>query len=65
MIADLPKRFESVEHLEDFLSIPTEALRRDLAETPGDVLVLGVGGKMGPTLAMMARRATPALSALS
>ena len=59
MIADLPKRFEGVEHLEDFLSIPTEALRRDLAQTQGDILVLGVGGKIGPTLAIMARRATP------
>lgn len=27
---------------------------------PGDLLVLGVGGKMGPTLARMARRADPA-----
>ncbi len=26
---------------------------------PGDLLVLGVGGKMGPTLARMARRAAP------
>ncbi|MGQ0676511.1 MAG: NAD-dependent epimerase/dehydratase family protein [Rhodospirillales bacterium] len=59
MIADLPKRFEDVEHLEDFLSIPHRALKRELAETPGDILILGVGGKMGPTLAMLARRAAP------
>lgn len=29
----------------------------DLAGLPGDILVLGAGGKMGPTLAMMARKA--------
>jgi nucleoside-diphosphate-sugar epimerase len=59
MIADLPKRFDGVEHLEDFLSIPHEALRRELQQVPGDILILGVGGKMGPTLAMLARRAAP------
>jgi nucleoside-diphosphate-sugar epimerase len=59
MIADLPARFDGVEHLEDFLSIPHEALRRELAGTPGDILILGVGGKMGPTMAMLARRAAP------
>ena len=32
----------------------------DLARTPGDIMVLGVGGKMGPTLARMAKRAAPA-----
>ncbi len=59
MIADLPQRFDGVEHLEDFLSIPHEALRRELQQTPGDILILGVGGKMGPTMAMLARRAAP------
>lgn len=59
MIADLPRRFDGVEHLEDFLSIPHEALRRELQQTPGDILILGVGGKMGPTMAMLARRAAP------
>jgi nucleoside-diphosphate-sugar epimerase len=29
----------------------------DLAKVPGDIMVLGVGGKMGPTLARMAKRA--------
>jgi nucleoside-diphosphate-sugar epimerase len=31
----------------------------DLARAPGDILVLGVAGKMGPTLARMAKRAAP------
>ena len=30
---------------------------QSLAQTQGDIAVLGVGGKMGPTLAVMARRA--------
>ena len=46
--------------LEDLLSTPSPALIRDLARIPGDVVVLGVGGKMGPTLAKLARRAADA-----
>jgi len=51
--------FESVAALEDFMTSPTPELAADLARAPGDVLVLGVGGKMGPTLARMAKRAAP------
>ncbi|UCE32927.1 MAG: NAD(P)-dependent oxidoreductase [Burkholderiales bacterium] len=58
-MADLPRRFEDVEALEDFMTAPSEALVRDLAGLDGDIMVLGVGGKMGPTLARMARRAAP------
>lgn len=46
--------------LEDWLSEPAPATRQMLAETPGDVVVLGAGGKMGPTLAMMVKKAAPA-----
>ncbi|HJQ56920.1 MAG TPA: NAD-dependent epimerase/dehydratase family protein [Vineibacter sp.] len=56
---DLPARFESVEAVEDFMTEPTPALIQDLSAAPGDILVLGVGGKMGPTLARLARRADP------
>jgi len=41
------------------MSRPSDALARDLRNVPGDIMVLGVGGKMGPTLARMARRAAP------
>lgn len=44
--------------LEEMLSEPSEGTREALAQTKGDFLVLGAGGKMGPTLAMMLRRAT-------
>jgi nucleoside-diphosphate-sugar epimerase len=54
-----PARFESVEAVEDFMTTPSDALIADLAKTPGDIMVLGVGGKMGPTLARLAKRAAP------
>jgi len=38
---------------------PSALLKQDLAAVPGDILVLGVGGKMGPTLARLAKRAAP------
>lgn len=51
--------FDGIEALEEYMTRPTAALEADLARTPGDLLVLGVGGKMGPTLARMAKRAAP------
>ena len=61
MTADLalPHRFDTVEAVEDFMTEPTPALVADLAATPGDIMILGVGGKMGPTLARLAKRAAP------
>ena len=55
----LPTRFEDVAALETFMSEPTPGLVADLARVDGDIMVLGVGGKMGPTLARMAKRAAP------
>jgi nucleoside-diphosphate-sugar epimerase len=53
-----PPRDET--ELEERLSRPTPALSALLATVPGDLVVLGAGGKMGPSLARMARRADPA-----
>ena len=55
----LPDTFPSVDALEDFMTTPSQALIDDLAAIDGDILILGVGGKMGPTLARLARRAAP------
>jgi hypothetical protein len=55
----LPGCLDSVAALEELLSRPTRALVDDLAAIEGDILVLGAGGKMGPTLARLARRAAP------
>ena len=55
--AELPR---DEDDLEERLSGPPAALAAALATVPGDVLVLGAGGKMGASLARMARRADPA-----
>jgi nucleoside-diphosphate-sugar epimerase len=44
--------------LDDLLSTPTEGVIRTLGALDGDIIILGVGGKMGPTLARMAKRAS-------
>jgi nucleoside-diphosphate-sugar epimerase len=51
--------FRDEAHLEELLSTPTRGLVEDLAKLDGDIAVLGVAGKVGPTLAMMAKRAAP------
>jgi len=56
---DLPERIQSVDELEDLLSTPTSGLVEDFQRLQGDILILGVGGKVGPTLARMAKRAAP------
>lgn len=48
------------EQLEDLLSEPTEGVIEILAQLEGDVIILGVAGKMGPSLARMVRRASDA-----
>jgi nucleoside-diphosphate-sugar epimerase len=52
----LPERFADVAALEEFMTRPTPELERELSGI-GEVMVLGVAGKMGPTLARMAVRA--------
>ena len=56
---DLPGRFESVAALEEFMSRPSQALIDSLQTVDGDLMILGVAGKMGPTLARLAKRAAP------
>lgn len=51
---------ENVEHLEALLSEPSPAVIEELGRLEGDILLLGAGGKMGPTLARMTRRASDA-----
>lgn len=52
----LANLIDTEEQLEDVLSSPTPALCDTLARLDGDIMILGVGGKMGPTLARLARR---------
>lgn len=58
--ATLPERVESLEALDALLATPSQALIDDLAAIDGDIMVLGASGKMGPSLAMLARNALPA-----
>jgi nucleoside-diphosphate-sugar epimerase len=48
--------FASVAALDDALADPSEALVADLATGRGAVVVLGAGGKMGPSLCRLTRR---------
>ena len=43
--------------LDEMLSRPGEALIEDMKKLDGDIMIVGAGGKVGPTLAIMARRA--------
>lgn len=51
------RRIDDVEQLETLLSEPTPEVVETLSRLDGDLMLPGVGGKMGPTLARMARRA--------
>jgi nucleoside-diphosphate-sugar epimerase len=57
----LPSRIENEQLLEDLLSTPTEAAIEALRQCDGDVIILGVAGKMGPSLASMVKRASDAI----
>src|SRR5690606_33856589 len=55
----LPATIENEEVLEELLSRPPQWLSDKLGSLEGDFIVLGIGGKVGPTIARMARRACP------
>ncbi|MDG0793580.1 NAD(P)-dependent oxidoreductase [Cohnella ginsengisoli] len=50
----------TIEQLEAKLAEPSEALVKQLSAIDGDIVVLGVGGKMGPSLARLAANAVRA-----
>ena len=54
-----PTLIADVDALEDLLSTPTEGVMEDLRRVGGGILVLGAGGKVGPTLSRMIKRADP------
>ena len=51
---------DTIDTLEEELSTPGEDLVRELSSLEGPLIVLGAGGKMGPTLTRMAQRALAA-----
>jgi len=58
--ASWPDRIEDESGLDDLLTRPAPALVDFIKSLPSPLLVLGAGGKMGPTLAVLARRAAEA-----
>jgi hypothetical protein len=57
--SNLPDTITDVAALEDLLARPTQALIDDLRTIDGDIMIVGVGGKMGPTVAALAKAAAP------
>jgi nucleoside-diphosphate-sugar epimerase len=57
--SSLPDRLHDVEHLEEVMTAPREAVTAEFGGLAGDLVILGVGGKIGPTLARLAKRAAP------
>ncbi len=53
----MPERIRTVEELDELLSRPTAGLVEFMKGLAGDIMILGAGGKVGPTLAEMAKRA--------
>jgi nucleoside-diphosphate-sugar epimerase len=56
----LPEHIHTETELHDVMTRPTPALIDVIASLSGPLLILGAGGKMGPTLAVLARRAVAA-----
>jgi hypothetical protein len=55
----LPETISDTVALDDLLCRPSQALIDDLKKVDGDIMILGVAGKMGPTLAGLAKAAAP------
>ena len=54
------ENMNSVQELDVMLATPSEALIEFIGRRKGDILILGVGGKMGPSLARRAKNAVMA-----
>lgn len=52
-----PDTIASTEQLEDMLSAPSQEVVDAVGRLQGDVIILGAGGKMGPSLTRMIKRA--------
>jgi len=55
----LPDTIADIAALDELLCRPSQALIDDLSTVDGDIMILGVAGKMGPTLAGLAKAALP------
>ena len=55
----LPETISDVAALDELLCRPSRPLIDDLSKVDGDIMILGVAGKMGPTVAGLAKAALP------
>ncbi len=53
----LPEYFRDEVHLDDVMTEPSSALIEMMGRIQGDIMILGIGGKMGYTLGRQAVRA--------
>ncbi|HEY2953024.1 MAG TPA: NAD-dependent epimerase/dehydratase family protein [Verrucomicrobiae bacterium] len=60
VIDQLPERITTEEQLEELLTRPGAALVEFIKTLSSPLVILGAGGKMGPTLAVLAKRAAAA-----
>ena len=56
-MSNLPEKIETTEQLTEVISRPAPGLVEAMKRLDGDVMVLGGGGKVGPTMARTAKRA--------
>jgi nucleoside-diphosphate-sugar epimerase len=56
---NLPDTISDIAALDELLCRPGQPLIDDLQKVDGDIMILGVAGKMGPTLAGLAKAALP------
>jgi len=56
----LPEKIETEQQLEELLTRPRVVLQDFVKTLQSPLIILGAGGKMGPTLALLARRAADA-----
>ncbi len=54
---NLPRSFENESDLDEFLAAPRAETVDMMRRLHGDIMILGAGGKVGPTIALMAARA--------
>ncbi len=53
-----PPKIENITQLDDLLSRPSPSVVEAMGRLDGDIIFLGAAGKMGPSLAIMAKRAS-------
>jgi dTDP-4-dehydrorhamnose reductase len=54
---ELPSQINTTAELDELLSRPEPAVAKAVKGLGGDIMILGAGGKIGPTIARMAKRA--------